>query len=197
MKRTVLFAALLSLSFLSAGCASSPTVQQVRWELQRRFPEARFEPEEHIRLGRISLGLIRGLVRMVPGKVDGQEMLSAVHRLDVATYQVSSLPDLDRIQGETRFEQQLARNGWSMTVRTREEDSHAWIFTRADRAGALRNLFIVTLEDDELTLVSIDGRLDRALAEAIADRPRDAVRKVQQGEEDEEDDDESELLDRS
>jgi uncharacterized protein DUF4252 len=180
VKRTVvLSAALLSL----AGCASSPSVEQVRWEIQRRFPEARFQQEEHIHLGRISLGLIRGLVRMVPGKVEGQEILNAIRRLDVATYQVSAL-DLDRLQGETRFERQLASSGWQMTVRTREEDSRTWIFTRGED-DALNSLFIVTLEDDELTLVSLDGRLDRALAEAIAREPKKAVRTIQDGGEEE------------
>jgi len=184
-RSVVLFPLLLSLSCLFAGCASSPSVQQVRWELQHRFPEARFEPEEHVHLGRITLGLIRGLVRMVPGKVEGQEILNEIHRIDVASYKVSSLPDLDRIQGETRFEKQLARAGWSMAVRTREEDSRAWIFTRSDEGGAIRDLFVVTLEDDELTLVSIDGRLDRALAEAIALEPKEAVRKIKNDGEDE------------
>jgi hypothetical protein len=184
-RSVVLLSALLSLSSLLAGCGGSPSVEQVRWELQRRFPEARFEREAHVHFGRISLGLLRGLVRMVPGKVDGQELLNEIYRLDVATYAVSSLPDLDRIQGETRFEDELARDGWSMTVRTREEDERTWLFTRGDEAGALRNLFVVTLEGGELTLVRIDGRLDRALAEAIADRPREAVRKIKHGGENE------------
>ena len=186
MKRSVIFScALLFFSFLLAGCGGSPSVEQVRWEIQHRFPEARFEREEHVHLGRISLGLIRGLVRMVPGKVEGQELLNAVHRIDVATYKVRSLPDLDRIQGETRFEEQLARAGWSMTVRTREEDSRAWIFTRVDQAGAILGLFVVTLEDDELTLARIDGRLDQALIEAIAEHPKQAVRTIKEGGEEE------------
>jgi hypothetical protein len=185
VKRSVIFSAFLSLSSLLAGCGGSPSVEQVRWEIQHRFPEARFEREEHVHLGRISLGLIRGLVRMVPGKVDGQEFLNAVYRIDVATYKVSSLPDLDRIQGETRFEEQLARAGWSMTVRAREEESRAWIFTRIDPAGAMRSLFVVTLEADELTLVRIDGRLDQALIEAIAEHPKHAVRTIKEGGEEE------------
>ena len=186
MKRSVIFScALLFFSFLLAGCGGSPSVEQVRWEIQHRFPEARFEREEHVHLGRISLGLIRGLVRMVPGKVEGQELLNAVHRIGVATYKVRSLPDLDRIQGETRFEEQLARAGWSMTVRTREEDSRAWIFTRVDQAGAILGLFVVTLEDDELTLARIDGRLDQALIEAIAEHPKHAVRTIKEGGEEE------------
>jgi hypothetical protein len=177
----VFFSALLSLSLL-AGCAESPSVEQVRWELQRRFPEARFVPEEHVHLGRFTLGLIRGIVRMVPGEVEGREILNEIHRVDVASYRVSSLPDLDRIQGRTRFEDQLARDGWTMAVRTREKDERTWLFTRADADGAMRNLFVVTLEGDELTLVRIDGRLDRALAEAIALEPKKAVRKIKESE---------------
>jgi ribosomal protein L18E len=179
MKRNLVsLAVLLSLSSFAAGCATSPTVDQVRWEIERRVPGARFEREEHIRLGRISMGLIRGLVRMVPGKVDGQGMITQVHRIEVATYRVSDLPDLSEIDGELRFEDRLARSGWSLTVRNRETGERAWMFTRADSRGSLRNLFVVNLDGSELTLVRIDGRLDRAFAEAVAMRPKDAVRKV-------------------
>jgi len=185
-RKAVLFPSLLLLSGLFTGCFfGAPSLQQVRWELQRRFPEARFERQESFHLGRLSMGLIRGIVRLVPGEVEGREIVSSLRRIEVATYRVSSLPDLDRIQGETRFEDQLARDGWSMAVRTREEGSHAWIFLRSDEAGALRNLFVVALEEDELTMVRIDGRLDHALAEAIALEPKDAVRRIKDGGEEE------------
>jgi hypothetical protein len=178
-RRAVLFPFLLLLSGLFTGCfLGAPSLQQVRWELQRRFPEARFERQESFHLGRISMGLIRGIVRMVPGEVEGRDIVSSLRRIEVATYRVSSLPDLDRIQGETRFADQLARDGWSMAVRTQEAGSRAWIFLRSDEAGALRNLFVVALEEDELTMVRIDGRLDQALAEAIALAPKDAVRRI-------------------
>ena len=184
MKRNALsFAGLLSLAVLTAGCAGSPTVDQVRWEIQRRVPEARFEQEEHIALGRLSLGLVRGLLRMVPGEVEEPEVLTSVKRLEVATYRVSDLPDLADLDRKLRFEKRLAQDGWAMTMRTREAGSRAWVFMRDDGKGALRNLFVVDLNDNELTLVRIDGRLSEAFAAAIADRPRDAVRRVS-GEED-------------
>jgi Domain of unknown function (DUF4252) len=176
VKRSVLFLSLLSLSSLLMGCAGgSPSVDTVRWEIQRRFPEARFEPEEHFHLGRVKMGLLRGLVRMVPGKVDGQEFLSRIHGVEVASYNVRSLPDLDRLGDETRFESQLARAGWSLAIRTREENERVWMFVRAAEDGGLRNLFVVNLESDELTLVRIDGRIDQALAQAIAAQPKKAV----------------------
>ena len=189
MKRNaVSLVGLLSLASLAAGCAGSPTVDQVRWEIERRVPEATFEEEEHIALGRISMGLARGLVRMVPGKMERQEALTSIRRVEVATYRVSDLPDLTEIDRKLRFEKRLADAGWAMTIRTREEGSRAWMFVRDNGNGALRNLFVVELDDSELTLVRIDGRLNHAFAAAIADRPKDAVRKVR-GEDDGESED--------
>ncbi len=186
MKRSVVpFVLFLSLSSL-AGCAGAPSVETVGWEIQRWFPEARFEREEHFHLGRVKMGLLRGLVRMVPGKVEGQQFLSRIHGVEVATYRVHSMPDLDRLASDTRFEKRLAENGWTPMIRTREENERAWVFIRTDQAGALRNLFVVNLDESELSLVRVDGRIDQALAEAIAAHPKKAVETVKgEGGEDE------------
>jgi hypothetical protein len=174
MKRGLFsFAALLSLASLLAGCGGSPTVQQVRWELQRRFPEARFVPEEHVHLGRFSMGLLRGFVRLAADEDrEGMELISQVHAVDVASYKVRNLPDLTSLTSDARFESQLKQDGWSLMVRTREEHESTWIYVRGTPDGAIRNLFVVSLEKDELTLVRVDGRLDRALAAAMAEHPR-------------------------
>jgi hypothetical protein len=177
MKRNLFsFAALLSLTSLLAGCGGSPSVAQVRWELQRRFPEARFEPEEHVHLGRFTMGLVHGIVRLAANDDDkeGAEIVSQIHGVDFASYKVHGLPDLDRLAGDTRFERQLKENGWSLMVRTREEHESTWVYVRSTPDGALRNLFVVSLERDELTLVRVDGRLDRAFAAAMAEHPRSA-----------------------
>jgi hypothetical protein len=178
MKRSLFsFVALLSLSSLLAGCGGSPTVQQVRWELQRRFPEARFEPEEHVHLGRLSMGLLHGLVRLGTDEDDaddrqGRELVSQIHGVDFASYKVHGLPDLDGLAGDARFERQLREDGWALMVRTREAGERTWIYVRGTPDGGVRNLFVVSLEKDELTLVRVDGRLDRALAAALAEHPK-------------------------
>ncbi|HTG31896.1 MAG TPA: DUF4252 domain-containing protein [Thermoanaerobaculia bacterium] len=176
MKRGLLsFVALVSLSSLLAGCGGSPTVQQVRWELQRRFPEARFEPEEHVHLGRISMGLVHGFVNLAASDKDdreGRDFVRQIHGVDFASYKVRNLPDLTSLTSDTRFESQLKQNGWSLMVRTREEHESTWIYVRSTPDGAIRNLFVVSLEKDELTLVRVDGRLDRAFAAAMAEHPR-------------------------
>ncbi|MFY9825776.1 MAG: DUF4252 domain-containing protein [Thermoanaerobaculia bacterium] len=176
----------LAFAALSTGCAGGPSVDTVRWEIERRIPEARFEPETHIHLGRISMGLIHGILRMVPDKdVDeARQIVNEVHGVEVATYKVKSLPDLgrlDRLEKETGFERDLARAGWTVAVRTREADERTWVFLHNTEDGGLSNLFVVSLDKGELTLVRVDGRLDRAFAAAVAEHPQKMAKQIGAG----------------
>lgn len=166
----------LCLAVPLAGCEGVPSVDQVRWEIERQVPDARFEPEVHIRLGRLRLGLLRSLMRLVPDEGETVSILREVDRMEVATYRVESLPDLAGALPEPRFESRLLESGWTTTLRQQDGDSRTWLFTRADDAGAMRNLYVVALDPAELTLVRLDGRLDRAFAEAVADDPDEVVR---------------------
>ncbi|MFL6232982.1 MAG: DUF4252 domain-containing protein [Thermoanaerobaculia bacterium] len=175
MKRSLFsFAAVLSLASLLAGCGGSPTVSEVRWELQRRFPEARFEPEEHVHLGRFTMGLLHGVVRLAAHDEDDREgvaMFRQINAVDVASYKVHNLPSLDGLAADPRFDRELRRQGWSQLVRTHEADESTWVYVRGT-GDTLDNLFVVSLEKDELTLVRVDGRLDRIIAMAMAEHPK-------------------------
>lgn len=172
-------AVLSSLALPLAGCGAPPSTDQVTMEIQRWIPGARFEREEHVRLGRIKLGLVKGILRMVDDddKEDAGAILREVDRLEVATYRVRHLPDTTGLREKAPgFERQLARSGWSLTVKAQEDNNPTWLFTRSDGQGGLKNLLVVDLDDEELTVVRMDGRLDRAFAEAVAERPKEAVR---------------------
>jgi hypothetical protein len=174
--------ALFAAAALLIGCGGSPSVEEVHRELQSRFPQARFEPVEHVHLGRISLGLLHGLVRLAgngdkgakgdDGDEQAATIFSGIGGVDFASYKVRNLPDLDGLAGSPRFAQQLAQSGWSLMVRTRENAERTWVYVRSDEAGVLRNLFVVSLEKDELTLVRLDGHLDQAIAAALAEHPK-------------------------
>ena len=179
MKRSLVgLAALLSLASLLAGCGGSPTVSEVRWEIEHRFPEARFEPEEHVHLGRFTMALVRGVVHLAAHDEDDQEgvaMLSQIHAVDVASYKVHNLPSLDGLAADPRFDRELRKHGWSQLVRTHEKNESTWVYVRGTQEGVLDNLFVVSLEKNELTLVRVDGRLDKMIAMAMAEHPKDVM----------------------
>ena len=170
-------ALLSSLALPLAGCGDPPSVDQVTLEIRRWMPGARFEREEHIRLGRVKLGLVKGIVRMVDDEDDeSKAFLREIHRVEVATYRVHDLPDTIGLREKAPdFERQLARAGWNLTVKAQEDNSPSWLFTRSDGQGGLSNLLVVDLDDQELTVVRMDGRLDRVFAEAVAERPKEAA----------------------
>jgi hypothetical protein len=175
---------LLLLLLPLAGCAAgSPSVDTVRWEIERRLPEARFERDSHIRLGRLTLGLARRIVHITdPGDPD-TAVLDHIRHIEVATYRVRSLPDLDHhLATQTLFEKALAQNGWTMALRERNAKSRTWMFLRFDNQEKLSNLYVVALDSAELTLVRLDGHLDRAMAESIADHPEEMVNEMGGGE---------------
>jgi hypothetical protein len=185
-RHTVPCLIVLALGALATGCATGgPSVDTVRWEIERRIPEARFEPEEHIRLGRLSMGLIHGILRMVPGDDadlgKARRIVNDVHSVEVATYRVKSLPNLDGLGKEIAFERDLARAGWTAAVRTRESDGRTWIFLHNGEDGGLNHLFVVSLDKAELTLVRVDGRLDRAFAAAVAEHPQKMAKQIGAG----------------
>ncbi|HEX6863381.1 MAG TPA: DUF4252 domain-containing protein [Thermoanaerobaculia bacterium] len=178
MKRALSVVAVLSsLALPLAGCGDPPSVDQVTHEIRRWMPGVRFEREEHIRLGRIKMGLVKGIVRMVDDEDDeSKAILREIDRVEVATYRVHDLPDTTGLPEKApAFERQLAYAGWSLTVKAQEDNSPAWLFTRSDGQGGLSNLLVVDLDDHELTVVRVDGRLDRVFAEAVAERPKEVA----------------------
>lgn len=171
---TLLLLALLALALPLAGCKGEPpSAAQLRLQLEQ-LSGASFRRDSHVRLGRVALALVRPILRWVddgdPDVRKARNILANIRRVDVATYEVVSPPDLtrlDRVSG--RLERRLADGGWTMMLREREADERVWIFYREDDAGTIRNLYLVDLDERELTVVDLAGRLDQMLAEALAD----------------------------
>ena len=184
MKKGFAAVLLLTGAFAFTGCAGAPQVEQVRWEIENRLPGARFEREEHFHLGRISMSLLRGLVRLTPVDREDIAPLNQIRSLEIGVYKVHSLPNLDQEADLlSRFEGRLKENGWSLMLRQREPDEQTWMFVRSQPDGTLSNFFIVSLEQDEMVLLRMDGRLDQLFAEAMAKNPKKAVAAVGREEE--------------
>ncbi len=160
-------------AFTTMGCdGAAPSAESVRLHLERSLPGAEFRRESHVRLGRFTLGLAKGVMRLVAyDDRETRRALSQIHSIDVASYEVVSLPTAGKITLPPRFERRLAAQGWHPMVKTREEDSQSWIFVREIESGAISNLYIVELDSVELTVIDLVGRLDRVMAQLVADDP--------------------------
>lgn len=154
------------------ACSESPSVTAVRHDIESRIPEARFEKEFHIRLGRFALGVIKPFARMALDEGEEEmDWLRAVKRVEVGTYRVVSLPETMTLEPPPDLQRKLEKSGWSTLVRTKEDGETTLVLLREDQEGEIRGLFVLQLDDKEMTMVSLEGRLSRVMAEALADEP--------------------------
>ncbi|HTQ79311.1 MAG TPA: DUF4252 domain-containing protein [Thermoanaerobaculia bacterium] len=165
---------LLGAAALLTACSSTPSTDEVRWAIERQLPGARFERQDHLHLGRFTFGLVRWIAGFdhEPGDQKDLEILRAISGVEVATYKVRSLPPLDSLKLPENLEHRLHEAGWNTMVRSGQKDEQAWILYRGDSMDAIRDLYIVSLDQKELALVRVSGRLDRVIARAMADEPK-------------------------
>lgn len=172
-RRALLTITACGLALTLVACkGESPSPEIVRSHIERELPGAEFKKDTRIRLGRITFGLAKGVFKLVePDDLGMSKAISNVKKVDIAIYEVVSLPEISTLELPADFERNLERYGWYPMVRTREDDSRVWVYYREDDAGSIRNLYVVELDEAELVVIDLGGRLDRVMAELIADDP--------------------------
>ncbi len=157
-----------------AGCASTPSAEEVRGEIERQIPGASFERAEHFRLGRFSLGVIHWLAGFDHDKSDEADraLFNAISGVEIATYKVRSLPAHEVLSLPERLSNQLREGGWTTMVRNTEKGEETWVLYRGKNQEVIRDLYVVCLNAEELSLVRVSGHLDRLMAAAMAEHPK-------------------------
>lgn len=162
----------LCVAFLFAACDDAPSPDALLAYIEQQAPSASFRRDSHLRLGRFTLALARGVARLVePGDRETHLVLSNVRRVEISTWEVDGLPPLDGLRIPPRLEKRLEDAGWVAMLQARDEESRTWVYYREDSGGTIRNLYVVELDAVELTVIDLAGSLDRVVAELVADDP--------------------------
>ncbi len=143
-----------------AGCLRAPHLEPLRYEFARQLEGAKFQKEFEITLGPISLWF----VRVASGWIKDEDLrhyrsyLRKLRRVEVGVYEVRNLPGgRSSMKAPARLRSML-RDGWQTAIRVREPETSVWILYR-ERAGRLRRLQLVILDDNSLVMARVSGRL--------------------------------------
>lgn len=164
---------ILSLVLVGAlGCASSrgPDSAHVRATLERAQPGCELERTERIRLGGLKLAAVKFLVRISDDE-ESADTLSNLRRVEVASYRAVTPPGCAGIGSLGNLGPELVNLGWWPMVSERDGSESSWVFAHGDAEGDLDGLFVVTMDAGELEVVRLEGRIDRILADAVAEEP--------------------------
>jgi hypothetical protein len=190
--------AALALAGAGCVTMASPEISSMKDSIERDLGAAHFEREVTVTLGRLSLGLGKFVLNRLSDPGEDINVLRGVKKVEVGVYvanrddrrdrgwddddadgwgeggwdESDDHAELDRRLADDRafrLERVLRERGWIAAVTLREGDERTWVYYRTNsRADRLRGVYVVALEGDELTLVRLTGRLDRALEAAIS-----------------------------
>lgn len=164
---------LLLAGLVLQGCTSFE-LTRLRNDVARAVPEARIGPGYAGALGPLTLGTARTALRTAPHAYDGldlaDDVLSRVERVQVGHYAVRGSFD-GAAMAAPRALDRYRRAGWYDLVTVRDGEARTWILAR-ERRQSLRDLLVVVLSEDGLTLARLSGDLTGVVSAALAEYDR-------------------------
>lgn len=159
------------LALTTPGCVFwARNLEPIRREVETVAPRSHFHPGLQLHLGRLSLGLARRIVQTAAEDEEDRQvarLLSHVNGVEVALYEVEGLEPHEA----RRFAQELVRlgerRGWQLATRFQDEEAVGSVHFQL-RGESIHSIWIFVLEEDSLVMTRLRGRLDQALADAIA-----------------------------
>ncbi len=163
---TAVIAIALAMS-ATTGCTWTPELARVKNDIERQIPDARFEKEFSISLGPVAMRFARLVSRFVPDAREARGYLKDVSRVQVAVYNMSSMPPVKHVRMPDRLKN-MTNEGWELAVKVREDDGLVWVMYRVDK-DTVRDLYVVLLDSEELVIVKARGNLERLVARALSE----------------------------
>lgn len=171
MKRAGIFLLLILVSVVSSGCFVSRELSSLQRDLERQHPDLRLRRNIVFSAGP---GLLHTL-EQTAGKLDRddarliEEYLHDVDRVKVGIYDVEWRNQSEPVT--TALPDRFKRGGWEPAVTVRDGHESVFLMYRSG-SRSLRDLFVVSLADDQLVMVRIRGNVERLVSHALADRHR-------------------------
>ncbi len=168
MHRTFTYLCLFAFSVSLSGCFYSREIAHTRREIERTYPEARFDRSFVVSLGPFSLRTVGWITGLVPDEDAWmvRSYLRDISRVKVGVYHTRALPtsgsmDLSSLD-------RLRKDGWEVAVKVRDENEHVWVLYR-ERRHFIGDIYVLSLDEEELVIARIRGNLSRLLENVLED----------------------------
>lgn len=148
------------------GCFFSREIANTRRDIESAYPDVHLEKQIVLNLGPMSLRTVRWMARLVP---DDESDMAARYLRDVRRVKVGVFR---AERPEMVEEMDIRRLGfereWEVAVRMRREGESVWVMYREDDL-TVNDLYFVVLDDEDLVIARVHGRLERLLARVMED----------------------------
>jgi len=164
----ILIALVLATAVVGCTSANAPGASRVQEAIEAANPGCGLERESRLALGGWKMAVVKALVRL-SGDSEAAEVLPNILRVEAATYRVLTPALCARRSWTEILGEEMRDRGWRPMLVERGGSGSNWAFFHGGEKGEVDGLLVVGFGVDELEVVRIDGRIDRVLAERLAE----------------------------
>lgn len=168
MKRSVILLTffLIGIGLLISGCIMVDRhFRQTRNEIFDSLNDCTIRKDLEFKIGHgllIPVKMTSGFLHIDP---EAREILNKIFHVQVGIYQLENRNDLSHPFPKS-LEKRLLALGFQPIIKARSKEDNVWVFVKS-RGQRLRGMYIISLDDEELALVEIEGKLGELIEDAV------------------------------
>ncbi len=135
------------------------------------FTDNSYYTDVELSIGSFGISIAKIAVKMDDNDQDAREILDNISHVQVGVYKSHKGCTLDNgFQLLQDINSHMNENGWQYVVRSRNNNEVTGVYVKVNNSSELKELFVVSLNRHELTLVEVKGNLDKVLETAIREK---------------------------
>ena len=170
MKTKIKFLPILFLPLFLNGCIGvNEDFSEIRNEVIKNFG-GEYKSEMQFSIGSAGITISSWIVDANTEEDMAADILDDVSSVQVGVYKKLKGADSPNMSTLREIENNMFESGWKSIVKTCDKNELAAVYVRKNPGETLNRLFVISLEDDELILVEVEGDLKEAISTAIREK---------------------------
>ncbi len=168
MKRRILITAItfLMLLLLFSGCVFvNRDFRQTRNAILDEIGDAEIDTKVQLQIGPGLLSIGKLVASLSNVDEEARVYLREVQQVQLGVYKLQ-LSHTARLRIPAQIATKLERRGYQPMIKIKQPDENVWIMTKM-RGEQLHSLYVIALDQQELVLVEVKGRLNKIIEKAI------------------------------
>lgn len=130
-----------------------------------------FETDTEFAVGSFGLAVAGSIVKLSDNKENVEEILENISHVQVGVYKKSINNNLTSdFNFVKKINKKMEKNGWRFIVRSKEDDKVTGIYVNNNYDVEFNRIFVISLNDDELVMVQVEGELEKVIEAALHDK---------------------------
>jgi len=170
MKTKIMFLPILFLPLFLNGCIGiNEEFSEIRNEVIKNFG-GEYKSEVQFSIGAAGITISSWIVNANTEEDMTSDILDDISSVQVGVYKKlkgTNSPDMSTLR---EIESKMSESGWKSILKTYDKNELAAVYVRNNLDETLNKLFVISLEDDELILVEVEGDLKEVISTAIREK---------------------------